>query len=112
MEEGEAYLVSGSKLGSWSGKGASMLIPRSSTTKKDPQGNEHLLMHFNVEGPRNKGVANMHLVKRAGRGEYEYRHFYVDVRGQQRIYLENADVSAKVADSKRKKTTLFGIKWA
>ncbi len=63
-----------------------MLIPRSSTTKKDPQGNEHLLMHFNVEGPRNKGVANMHLVKRAGRGEYEYRHFYVDVRGQQRIY--------------------------
>ncbi len=67
-------------------------------------------MHFNVEGPRNKGVVNIHLVKAAGQSDYVYKHFYVDIRGHQRIYLENADVVSQDG-GKKPKATLFGIKW-
>jgi len=84
--------------------------PIASTVNKDPRGNENLLMHFNVEGPRNKGVVNIHLVKRAGQSDYEYKHFYVDIRGQQRIYLENSNAVSQTGAQKTK-TTLFGIKW-
>ena len=81
-----------------------------SNLRKDPQGNDHLLIHFNVEGPRNKGMVDMHLVKRPG-GDFEYKHLYLDVRGHQRIYLENSDASSREGTQKPK-TRLFGIKWA
>ncbi|KAJ9136475.1 hypothetical protein NKR23_g9875 [Pleurostoma richardsiae] len=84
--------------------------PIASTETRDPQGNEHLLIHFNVEGPKNKGAVNIHLTKPAGHHEYEYRYFFVDVRGQQRIYLENAEGATQHGSTKRN-TKLFGINW-
>ena len=52
----------------------------------------------------------IHLVKRGGHGEYEYKYFFIDVKGHQRIYLENADATrAKEAETKGFK--LFGVKW-
>ncbi|KAK1771699.1 mitochondrial import inner membrane translocase subunit tim21 [Phialemonium atrogriseum] len=84
--------------------------PIASTTTKDAQGNEHLRMHFNVEGPKGRGKVNMHLTKRSGRSDYEYQYFFVDVAGHQRIYLENADASSSDKGDKQG-FKLFGVKW-
>lgn len=66
-------------------------------------------MHFNVEGPLNKGVVNLHMVKRPGiDSQFIYKYLALDVPGHQRIYLENADASA---DSPIKKTKIFGVSW-
>ncbi|KAI1177441.1 import inner membrane translocase subunit tim-21 [Nemania sp. FL0916] len=83
--------------------------PIASTLKTDAKGNSHFMMRFYVEGPLNNGVVNLHLVKRAGHNEYEYKYLCVDVKGHQRIYLENAD--AKVSGGDSKKFRLFGVNW-
>lgn len=53
----------------------------------------------------------MHLVRRAGQAEYDYKYFYVDVRGHQRIYLENAD-AARAKPGEKKGFRLFGVDWS
>ncbi|KAI0099919.1 import inner membrane translocase subunit tim-21 [Nemania sp. FL0031] len=83
--------------------------PIASTLNTDAKGNDHLVMHFYVEGPLNNGVVYVHLVKRAGHHEFEYKYLFVDVKGHQRIYLENADAKGFGGDSKRFK--LFGVNW-
>ncbi|KXX78822.1 Mitochondrial import inner membrane translocase subunit tim21 [Madurella mycetomatis] len=85
--------------------------PIASTVTKDGQGNEHMMIHFNVQGPRGTGRANMHLVKRVGQGEYQYKYFFVDVKGHQRIYLENAD-APRAQGGEKKGFKLFGVKWS
>ncbi|KAK3939778.1 import inner membrane translocase subunit tim-21 [Diplogelasinospora grovesii] len=88
--------------------------PIASTHTKDGQGNEHLLIHFNVQGPKGLGTVNMHLIKRRGGDEFEYKYFFVDVKGHQRIYLENADASSSKGGSEQKAGggfKLFGVKW-
>ncbi|KAM3065572.1 mitochondrial import inner membrane translocase subunit tim21 [Clarireedia jacksonii] len=83
--------------------------PIASNITKDQRGVEHLVMHFNVEGPLNKGVVNLHMVKNPSDSEFFYRYLFLDVKGYPRIYLENADASA---DSPGKnKNKLFGITW-
>lgn len=64
-----------------------------------------------LDGPLNKGSAHIHLIRYAGRSGHEYKYFYVDIKGQQRIYLENADAISN-EDGGRKGTKLFGIKWS
>ncbi|KAI1119396.1 import inner membrane translocase subunit tim-21 [Nemania sp. NC0429] len=81
--------------------------PIASTLNTDAKGNQHLMMQFYVEGPLNTGAVNVHLVKRAGHNEFEYRYLFVDVKGHQRIYLENADTRPSSGSSK--KLRLFGI---
>lgn len=82
--------------------------PRSNISK-DQRGVEHLIMHFNVEGPLNEGVVNLHMIKRPSDDEFIYKYLALDVRGHQRIYLENADASA---DSPAKnKSKFFGVSW-
>ncbi|KAI0523675.1 import inner membrane translocase subunit tim-21, mitochondrial [Xylaria bambusicola] len=83
--------------------------PIASTLKTDAQGNDHLVMQFYVEGPLNSGIVNVHLIKRTGRNEFEYKYLFIDVKGHQRIYLENADSKSSGGDSK--KFRLFGINW-
>ncbi|KAI9054499.1 hypothetical protein LZ554_001657 [Drepanopeziza brunnea f. sp. 'monogermtubi'] len=87
--------------------------PIASTLKTDHYGREHLIMHFNVEGPLNKGVVNLHMVKSTPDSElgsqFVYKYLALDVKGHQRIYLENADASL---DSPAKsKTKIFGVSW-
>ncbi|KAI1324175.1 import inner membrane translocase subunit tim-21, mitochondrial [Xylariaceae sp. FL0255] len=84
--------------------------PIASTLKSDAQGNDHLRLHFYVHGPLNSGVVNVHLVKLAGHAEFQYRYLFVDVKGHQRIYLENSDAKASSGVSKEFK--LFGVKWS
>ncbi|EGX92656.1 import inner membrane translocase subunit tim-21 [Cordyceps militaris CM01] len=83
--------------------------PLASSERVDKQGVHHLLLHFHVEGPRNQGVAQVHMVKPLGHSDYEYKYLFVDVKGHGRIYLENSD--AKRSDSGKKSFTLFGVKW-
>ncbi|GAP87276.1 putative mitochondrial import inner membrane translocase subunit TIM21 [Rosellinia necatrix] len=83
--------------------------PIMSTLQTDAQGNDHLVMNFYVEGPLNHGAVHVHLVRRAGHSEFEYKYLFVDVKGHQRIFLENADVKASGPDSK--KFRLFGVNW-
>ncbi|KAI0176066.1 import inner membrane translocase subunit tim-21, mitochondrial [Hypoxylon sp. FL1284] len=81
--------------------------PIASTLTTDARGDQHLKMHFYVEGPRNNGSVHVHLTKRPGYEEFEYKYFFVDVKGHSRIYLENSDTQSSVQG--RKKVKLFGI---
>ncbi|PMD20086.1 TIM21-domain-containing protein [Hyaloscypha hepaticicola] len=83
--------------------------PIASTIRKDQYGTEHLIMHFNVEGPMAKGVVNMHMTKKPSESEFVYKYLALDVKGHQRIYLENADASPE--SSAKSKTKFFGVSW-
>ncbi|KAK4189744.1 mitochondrial import inner membrane translocase subunit tim21 [Podospora australis] len=86
--------------------------PIASTVTKDGNGNEHMLINFNVQGPKASGRVNIHLIKRAGQSDYEYKYFFLDARGHQRIYLENADAAAMAAARKKSEGfKMFGIRW-
>lgn len=62
-------------------------------------------MHFHVEGPDNKGVVTLHMVKRPGESQLQYETLALDVRGHPTIYLENASEKAP----KKAAFKLFGI---
>ena len=79
--------------------------PLASSTVVDRQGVEHFRMHFHVEGPDNKGVVTLHMVKRPGESQLQYETFALDVRGHPTIYLENANEKAP----KKAAFKLFGI---
>lgn len=64
-----------------------------------------------VQGPKGSGRVGMHLVRRAGHSEHEYKYFFVDVKGHQRIYLENADAS-RAKEGEHKGFKMFGVKWS
>ncbi|KAF6813743.1 mitochondrial import inner membrane translocase subunit Tim [Colletotrichum sojae] len=83
--------------------------PIASTINTDSRGHEHLLMHFHVEGPLNRGVVHLHMIRTPASGEFEYKYLYVDIRGHQRIYLENADTSS--SGSGKKSFKFLGISW-
>ncbi len=40
-----------------------------------------LLTSFQVEGPLNTGVVNLHMVKRPGQDGFEYKYLALDVKG-------------------------------
>ncbi|KAI1482604.1 mitochondrial import inner membrane translocase subunit TIM21 [Daldinia eschscholtzii] len=83
--------------------------PIASTHKTDTRGDEHLVIHFHVEGPLNSGVAYLHLTKYANHDDFEYKYFWVDIKGHPRIYLENAD--AKPAGEGARNFKMFGVNW-
>lgn len=82
--------------------------PISTLEKSDSQG-DHLMMHFHVDGPRQNGVAHVHLIKPRGHDDYEYKHLYLDAKGHERIYLERADATRSAG---KKALSLFGVKWS
>ena len=79
-----------------------------SRIETDRAGVEQLHMHFYVEGPAAKGTVQVHMIKRPGEKEFEYRMLALDVPGKQRYYLENADQDA---GSARKVGKMFGVRW-
>ncbi|KAL8712384.1 MAG: hypothetical protein Q9225_006944 [Loekoesia sp. 1 TL-2023] len=82
--------------------------PIASNTYKDSSDVEHFMMHFNVEGSLHRGVVNLHTVKGSGQAEWEYKYLTLDVKGQPRIYLENADVTPGKKHSSFK---FLGMQW-
>jgi len=79
-----------------------------SRVEKDRAGVEHLHMHFYVEGPKAKGTVHLHMTRGPGEKDFEYRMLALDVPGQQRHYLENAD-AAKL--DQRMQGKMFGVRW-
>lgn len=81
--------------------------PIASKEYRDERGTEHLIMHFNVEGPKDKGVVSAHLEKRLGEeSEFVYKYLKLDVKGHPTVYLEGGQGAlAKSA------TKMFGVKW-
>ena len=61
-----------------------------------------------MDGPKDNGIAQLHMIKRRGQSEYEYKYLFVDVKGHDRIYLENADSSGS---SVKRQLSFFGVKW-
>lgn len=62
-----------------------------------------------MDGQTNKGVAQLHMVKRRDQSDFEYKYLFVDVKGHDRIYLENAETSG--TSTGKKQLSLFGVKW-
>jgi import inner membrane translocase subunit TIM21 len=83
--------------------------PVKSTITTDAQGAEHLKILFYVDGPRNYATVNLHLVRRAGQRDFDYKYFYLDVPEHDRIWLENADPG--FFGGKREQLRFLGIKW-
>ncbi|KAJ9209501.1 hypothetical protein DTO166G4_8900 [Paecilomyces variotii] len=82
--------------------------PIATNVETDQSGREHLKMQFWVEGPRNEGHVNLHMVRQPDQWEYEYLLLAVDIKGHQRIYLENAADKIKGGKGPLK---IFGIQW-
>lgn len=61
-----------------------------------------------VDGPLQNGVAHLHMVKRRGESDYEYKYLFLDVKGHGRVYLENAESKPSTG---KKQLSLFGVKW-
>ncbi|KAI9750968.1 MAG: hypothetical protein M4579_006228 [Chaenotheca gracillima] len=80
----------------------------SSNLEKDRTGTQHLRMHFNVEGPENKGVVSLHMTKTPSQHEFEYKYLVLDVKGHDRVYLEDAEGSK----SNKGKMKMFGVSWS
>ncbi|KAF2260748.1 TIM21-domain-containing protein [Lojkania enalia] len=78
-----------------------------STTETDKWGTEHLKFRFFVEGPLNQGVVQVHLARRPSQSDYEYVILAIDVKGHQRVYIENVEErkGSKIAPK------IFGARW-
>ncbi|KAF2734564.1 import inner membrane translocase subunit tim-21, mitochondrial [Polyplosphaeria fusca] len=102
---GDGSKISAHGEASWSRWARNRYI--SSTVETDKWGTEHLKFRFFVEGPLGQGVVHVHMAKRPSQSEYEYVMLAVDVKGHQRVYLENADdrKNSKVAPK------IFGARW-
>ncbi|KAL2109546.1 hypothetical protein VUR80DRAFT_2324 [Thermomyces stellatus] len=88
--------------------------PIASTITTDRDGVDHLMMKFYVEGPLNRGLVQLHMIRhpKQGDGDFEYKYLFVDIKGHNRIYLKNADEEKKkAAAAARKKTKFLGINW-
>ncbi|KAH0544269.1 hypothetical protein FGG08_001532 [Glutinoglossum americanum] len=87
--------------------------PIASKVTTDRTGTDHLLMHFNVEGPLNTGVVNLHMTKSPSQSEFDYKYLFLDVKGYPRLFLENTDVQTDSSDKQGKggKKKFLGIQW-
>lgn len=79
-----------------------------SKTDVDAKGTEHIRMKFLVKGSKTEGYVSVHLAKAAGETEFEYLLLSLDVKGHERVYLENASTDSS---GRRTSGKLFGIKW-
>ncbi|RMJ22538.1 TIM21 [Aspergillus sp. HF37] len=82
--------------------------PIATSVQKDQLGRDHLRMNFNVEGPLNRGVVQLHMVKPLDKNEWQYLLLSLDVHGHRRINIEKASDSAATG---KKPVKLFGIQW-
>jgi mitochondrial import inner membrane translocase subunit TIM21 len=63
---------------------------------------------FYVEGPLNQGVVYVHMTRRPSENDWRYYTLALDVKGQQRVWLENAEERAQG----QKGVRLFGVRWS
>jgi len=80
-----------------------------SRTYTDAAGVEHLEMNFLIDGPLKKGLVDLHLVKKPGQDEYEYKRFVLNLKDHPPLYLVNTDPLK--GDGKKQGLRLFGVQW-
>jgi import inner membrane translocase subunit TIM21 len=90
--------------GSWSRAARNRFI--NDTTWTDKYGTEHIKFRFHVQGPLGQGVVHVHLIKRPSQGEYDYQELAVDVKGQKRVDLAEAEKKGGSVAPK-----IFGARW-
>ncbi|VUC24824.1 unnamed protein product [Clonostachys rosea] len=101
--------------------------PVTSTERTDPDGTQHLIMHFyvrskthstpeaqllispQVNGPLNNGVVRLHTVKYRNSDDFHYKYLFLDVKEHERVYLEKEDPNGP--GGHRKQLSFFGVKW-
>jgi mitochondrial import inner membrane translocase subunit TIM21 len=81
--------------------------PLAHLVEVDKLGTTHFRMHFHVEGPKDKGIVNLHMTKEKDDKELEYRYLSLNVKGHPTIYLENVDEK----NPKRAVSKMFGVQW-
>lgn len=81
--------------------------PLAHSSEVDRAGITHFRMHFNVEGPDNRGVVNVHMTKAPGQDRLEYRLLSLRVEGHPIVYLENKDGG----NVKKNVGKMFGVQW-
>ncbi|RMZ79563.1 hypothetical protein DV737_g3415, partial [Chaetothyriales sp. CBS 132003] len=81
--------------------------PLAYSTEVSRTGTMHVRMHFNVEGPKGRGVVNVHMTKPADGGRLEYTLLSLTVPGHERVYLENTEAKG----IKAKASKMFGVQW-
>lgn len=91
--------------GSWSRWARNRTI--ASNVEVDRRGVEHMHMHFYVAGPKAEGTVWVHMTRRQG-AEWDYHTLSLDIKGQQRVWLENAE---KTRPEGVKGGRMFGVKW-
>ncbi|KAF2149973.1 mitochondrial import inner membrane translocase, subunit Tim21, partial [Myriangium duriaei CBS 260.36] len=91
--------------GSWSRWARNRTI--ASTLETDQRGVEHLRMHFYVAGPKAEGTVWVHMTRHSG-GDWEYHTLALDVKGEERLWLENAEKSRSDGVKGGK---MFGVRW-
>ncbi|KAL4794734.1 TIM21-domain-containing protein [Aspergillus venezuelensis] len=80
--------------------------PIASKVETDGAGREHMRMNFHVVGPRNEGIVFVHMVKPPDSYEWEYRLLALEVKGYQRVVLEERH-DAKLGGEVK----IFGIRF-
>ncbi|KAH8690767.1 TIM21-domain-containing protein [Talaromyces proteolyticus] len=83
--------------------------PIATTVQKDSIGREHMRIHFNVEGPLNRGVVHVHMIKPVDEHQYHYRLLALDVQGHPRIILEQTSDTS--LGGKKSPLKILGINW-
>lgn len=48
------------------------------------------------------------MVKLPGHSDYEYKYLFVDVKGHERVYLENSEANRSAGKTS---FSMFGVKW-
>lgn len=82
--------------------------PFVSTSRTDEHGNKRLFMKFNVNGPKNRGIVYLHLVKGPSDFKYSYKYIGLYIDGNPTIVLDDTN-TLSVGPSKKLK--LFGVTW-
>ena len=82
--------------------------PLAYTTDVDRAGNTHFRMHFNMEGPKGRGVVNVHMTKAMDESKLDYTLLSLNVPGHEVVYLENRESQQGV---KGKVGKMFGVQW-
>lgn len=81
--------------------------PIARTYKDERTGVESLKMQFLVKGEKAEGWVTMHLEKQPDERDFMWVLLALDVKGNQRIYMEGKDQGAV----KKGSTKLFGVNW-
>ncbi|RMD42479.1 hypothetical protein DV735_g2644, partial [Chaetothyriales sp. CBS 134920] len=81
--------------------------PLAYSTELSRNGTTNFRMHFNVEGPKGRGVVAVHMTKPPDGGRLEYSLLSLTVPGHETVYLENKEGKG----IKAKASKMFGVQW-